>query len=206
MKRGPFLRNLLFCKISWNQFTTYLTLQEKAGNKDHKIKNRIESWLKDAEEDAEKAEMYLDKKRERGNNKGDNTSSDTTKIVPKTDVLKAMETVEVASGERDKRKKTPPGPGDDRKRLIRELGRKPSEEKVSLYVRKPSEEENGNNNSANNAGSKSKQFMDNMARRSMEVPTEFLNTIQEEKPDANKPSTGQQIAKKYPFNRYVLTT
>ena len=30
--------------------------------------------------------------------------------------------------------------GEDRKRLIRELGRKPSEEKVSLYVRKPSNE------------------------------------------------------------------
>ena len=35
-----------------------------------------------------------------------------------------METIEVASGERDKRKKTPPGSGEDRKRLIRELGRK----------------------------------------------------------------------------------
>ena len=34
-------------------------------DKSHKIKNRIESWLKDAEVDAEKAEMYLDKKREK---------------------------------------------------------------------------------------------------------------------------------------------
>ena len=109
-----------------------------------------------------------------------------------------METVEVASGERDKRKKTPPGSGDDRKRLIRELGRKPSEEKVSLYVRKASEEEQEQNNP-----SKSKQFMDSMARRSMEIPTEFLNTIQEEKQPQKKNSPGQQIAKKYPFNRLV---
>ena len=121
---------------------------------DKNMKNRVESWLQESEEDAKKAEMYLDKKRER--KAGDKENPDTTKIgtkkeknamsflwkfpyfrlkivirfhefflsVPKTNVLKAMETIEVASGERDKRKKTPPGSGEDRKRLIRELGRK----------------------------------------------------------------------------------
>ena len=49
--------------------------------------------------------------------------------------------------------------GEDRKRLIRELGRKPSEEKVSLYVRKPSEEQKDVENTT------TKKFMDSMARR-----------------------------------------
>ena len=35
----------------------------------------------------------------------------------------------------------------------------------------------------------------------MEVPADFLDTISEEKNEANKPTPGQQIAKKYPFNR-----
>ena len=47
--------------------------------------------------------------------------------------------------------------------------------------------------------------MDSMAQKSqMEVPTEFLNTIREEKLE-NKPATSTtepQITKKYPFNRY----
>ena len=34
----------------------------------------------------------------------------------------------------------------------------------------------------------------------MEVPADFLDTISEEK-NENKPTPGQQIAKKYPFNR-----
>ena len=38
------------------------------------------------------------------------------------------------------------------------------------------------------------------SRRSMEVPADFLDTISEEK-NENKQTTGQQIAKKYPFNR-----
>ena len=76
--------------------------------KSDKIKNRIESWLKDAEEDAEKAEMYLDKKREIKHTNG----KKSTDIVPPTDVLKAMQVVEDASESREKanpRKKTPPG-------------------------------------------------------------------------------------------------
>merc|ERR1712223_266110 len=73
-------------------------------------------------------------------------------------------------------------------------GRKPSEEKVSLYVRKPSEEQKDVENTT------TKKFMDSMARRSMEVPADFLDTISEEK-NENKQTTGQQIAKKYPFNR-----
>ena len=72
------------------------------------FKNRIESWAKSAEQDAEKAETYLDKKREI---KGAKKSS-VTNIVPETDVMKAMEVVEDASGLREQanpRKKTPPG-------------------------------------------------------------------------------------------------
>ena len=96
--------------------------------------------------------------------------------------------------------------GDDRKKLIRELGRKPSEERVSLYVRKPSDQnEDTSHSSSQNQQtsedqSRAKKFMDSMARRSMEVPADFLDTIKEEKLE-NKPTTGQQIAKKYPFNR-----
>ena len=76
-------------------------------------------------------------------------------------------------------------------------------------MRKASEEQE-EDNTANNAeqqqqNSKSKQFMDSMAQKSqMEVPTEFLNTIREEKLE-NKPAasttTEPQITKKYPFNR-----
>ena len=80
----------------------------KDQEKPEKIKNRIESWLKGAEEDAEKAELYLDKKRDiKVNKKGS-----ATDLVPQTDVLKALEAVEDANGLREKanpRKKTPPG-------------------------------------------------------------------------------------------------
>ncbi len=182
---------------------------------DKKIKNRIESWLKDAEEDAEKAEMYLDKKKEmKGQTLSNNNkkASATELLPPATDVFKAMEAVEDASESREKanpRKKTPPGStSEDRKRLIRELGRKPSEEKVSLYVRKPSNEPSEEASEASSEpqstgdqNSRAKKFMDSM-RRSMEVPADFLDTIKEEKgQDPNKPTPGQQIAKKYPFNR-----
>ena len=90
--------------------------------------------------------------------------------------------------------------GEDRKRLIRELGRKPSEEKVSLYVRKPSNETEEKEQKQEQEQSRAKKFIDSMARRSMEVPADFLDTIREEK-NENKQTTGQQIAKKYPFNR-----
>ena len=47
--------------------------------------------------------------------------------------------------------------------------------------------------------------MDSMAQKSqMEVPTEFLNTIREEKHENKQPATSTiepQITKKYPFNR-----
>ena len=79
------------------------------------------------------------------------------------------------------------------------MGRKPSEEKVSLYVRKESNEvkESDEDEKDPKRGATTKKFMDSMARKSMEVPADFLDTIKEEKTE--KP--GQQIAKKYPFNR-----
>ena len=160
----------------------------EVADKSGKIKNRLNTWLKDAEDDAEKAQLYLDKKREIKGKK-----SSVKDIVPPTDIIKAMEVVE-DHNLANPRKKTPPGPGgEDRKKLIRELGRKPSEEKVSLYVRKASEENEQEEN-------KAKKFLDSMARKSLEVPADFLDTIKEEKNEV-KPSTGQQIAKKYPFNR-----
>ena len=61
------------------------------------------------------------------------------------------------------------------------------------------------NNAEQQQNSKSKQFMDSMAQKSqMEVPTEFLNTIREEKHENKQPATSTiepQITKKYPFNR-----
>ena len=45
---------------------------------DKNMKNRVESWLQESEEDAKKAELYLDKKRER--KAGDKENPDTTKI------------------------------------------------------------------------------------------------------------------------------
>ena len=61
------------------------------------------------------------------------------------------------------------------------------------------------NNAEQQQNSKSKQFMDSMAQKSqMEVPTEFLNTIREEKHENKQPATSAiepQITKKYPFNR-----
>ena len=51
------------------------------------FKNRIQSWLRDAEEDAEKADAYLDKKR-------DLKKESKRDIVDKTDVIKTMEAIE----------------------------------------------------------------------------------------------------------------
>ena len=51
------------------------------------FKNRIQSWLRDAEEDAEKADQYLDKKREK-------KKESKRDIVDKTDVIKTMEAIE----------------------------------------------------------------------------------------------------------------
>ena len=74
------------------------------------FKNRIDKWAKDAEQDAEIGAKYLDKKREIKSSVGQNGAKKS--IVPETDVMKAMEVVEDASGLREAanpRKKTPPG-------------------------------------------------------------------------------------------------
>ena len=64
------------------------------------IKSRIESWLKDAEEDADKAEKYLDKKkaniqrRESGSSfkrKQEHKLAAASSVAKQTDVLKALE-------------------------------------------------------------------------------------------------------------------
>ena len=64
------------------------------------IKTRIESWLKDAEEDADKAEKYLDKKkaniqrRESGSSfkrKQEHKLAAASSVAKQTDVLKALE-------------------------------------------------------------------------------------------------------------------
>ena len=103
------------------------------------------------------------------------------------------------------------------------MGRRPSEDKIALYVRKPSNEAN-NTASAPKADSlkangeakmrdkkpplddsKKNQFLQDMARRSLEVPTDFLDKIDEEKKAASDNRTaledGISPAKKYPFNR-----
>ena len=155
-----------------------------------------------------------------------------SKIVGKMDVISAMEAVEDASGQHNARKKTPPSGSsqDEKKRLIRELGRKPSEEKVSLYVRKPSLEKPATSTPSQqqqpstqqqqqqqkDETSRAQKFLDSMARRSTEVPTDFLNTIEEERtksPEYLNGSTttngenttmGKILAKKYPFNRLLF--
>ena len=126
---------------------------------------------------------------------------DATKIVANTDVIKAMETISSTASNGNSRRKTPPKEDAERKKqLIRDLGRKPSTEKVSLYVRKPSiaaqEPVDPSPATTSSSPDKAKAFMDSMARRSMEVPTDFLKTIEEEKKEKN-PLAG----KKYPFNR-----
>jgi hypothetical protein len=91
------------------------------------------------------------------------------------------------------------------KNIFRELGRKPSEERVSLYVRKPSIDAAATSKASPEPENKTKQLLDSMAvRRSMEVPTEFLKTIEEEKSSARpqkKSAAAADVPKKFPFNR-----
>ena len=76
-----------------------------------------------------------------------------------------------------KRKKTPPGATSEterKKQLIRALGRKPSEERVSVYVRKSSVTGDHSasvspKNSPTEPENKTKQFMDSMAARNRQV-------------------------------------
>lgn len=101
------------------------------------------------------------------------------------------------------------------------MGRRPSEDKIALYVRKPSNETSpqANKNEASKANgdvklrdkkppiddSKKNQFLQDMARRSLEVPTDFLDKIDEEKKAVSDNRTalddGISSNKKYPFNR-----
>ena len=146
------------------------------------------------------------------------------------------------------RKKTPPSGTQkssekpkSKHEMIKELGRRPSQETISLYTRKNSqslspterrsespekslsEERKSPSVERDSLPTASKQFM--MDRRSMEVPTDILNTIQEERTkspsdqgsnDGRKDSSGsvsslsnqnttvgQRLAdrRKFPFNR-----
>ena len=202
------------------------------------FKKRVESWLKDSEDDVTKADEYLEKKKEIKATRGSNTdlksggyfvnqhllvkintlfvvgktlgtlhedkSLDTKKIVSKTDVISAMEAIEGASiKDKGLRKRTPPSHEDMKKKaLIRSLGRKPSEDKLALYVRKPSADKNEDSSvkmrdkKPSSDDSKKSQFLQDMARRSLEVPTDFLDKIEEE-----KKSTLDTNNKKYPFHR-----
>ncbi len=106
--------------------------------KSSQIKNRVEKWLKGAEEDASKAELYLGKKM-LGKQPSPLARNGITlkylvsgciekvcislgggevnsRLVDTTDVIKAMETVEKAAGNR---KKTPPSDIEKKKMLIR---------------------------------------------------------------------------------------
>ena len=49
--------------------------------------------------------------------------------------------------------------------------------------------------------SKKSQFLQDMARRSLEVPTDFLDKIEEEKKTSNSNGSSNSLGKKYPFNR-----
>jgi len=196
--------------------------------KTKEIKRRVESWLKDSEEDANKAGEYLDKKREKKTLRGSNSDLknggglgtlhedkplDAKTIVANTDVISAMEAIEGASlREKQPRKKTPPlseKEEERKKALIRSLGRRPSEDKVALYVRKQSSEtkepEKAEPVKLRQApdSSKKEKFLVDMARRSLEVPTDFLDKIDEEKknPKAQDPVDRNNLPKKYPFNR-----
>merc|ERR1719510_2511761 len=113
-----------------------------------------------------------------------------------------MEAIEGAAiKDKTHRKRTPPSNEDMKKKaLIRSLGRKPSEDKLALYVRKTSNETNGDvkmRDKKSSDDSKKSQFLQDMARRSLEVPTDFLDKIEEEK----KTSNSNSLSKKYPFNR-----
>ena len=130
-------------------------------------------------------------------------SLDTKKIVSKTDVISAMEAVEGAAiKDKGLRKRTPPSHEDMKKKaLIRSLGRKPSEDKLALYVRKPSSENSEETSvklrdkKSSSGDSKKSQFLQDMARRSLEVPTDFLDKIEEEK------KSTLETGKKFPFHR-----
>jgi len=151
---------------------------------------------------------------------------DANTIVSKTDVISAMEAIEGASQDKQPRKKTPPSHEEVKKKaLIRSLGRKPSDDRVSLYVRKPSNEtktlsSNTNTNASETESvkmrdkkpatddSKKNQFLQEMARRSLEVPTDFLDKIDEEKKAVVTESESKNVSpqesvtdKKYPFKR-----
>jgi len=207
--------------------------------KTKEIKKRVESWLKDSEEDTKKAEEYLDKKRDIKTYRGSNSDlknskglgtlhedkpMDANTIVSNTDVISAMEAIEGASQDKQPRKKTPPSHEDVKKKaLIRSLGRKPSDDRVSLYVRKPSNETkplSSNTNASETESvkirdkkpatddSKKTKFLQEMARRSLEIPTDFLDKIDEEKKaliaesDSKKASPLEGVTdKKYPFKR-----
>ena len=105
--------------------------------------------------------------------------------------------VEDASAKSEKRKKTPPDMSqDDRRRLVQELGRKPSQEKVSLYVKsntagssnkqaedsgagpEPVESKSagggGDVNGQPSSSTKARQMIESMSRRSVDVPTDIL--------------------------------
>ena len=171
----------------------------------------------------------------------------SAKVAAKTDILRTIDMVEDASAKAENgRKKTPPSGTKktstkerNKSDIIKELGRRPSQETISLYTRKNSHASNGDRRSESpekrlseerkspsverdSLASSSKQFM--MDRRSMEVPTDILNTIQEERTkspsdagdntNSRKDSTesetngtnmtvGQRLAdrRKFPFNR-----
>merc|ERR1719436_2202744 len=114
-----------------------------------------------------------------------------------------MEAIEGENNKKTFRKRTPPSHEDMKKKaLIRSLGRKPSEDKIALYVRKPSADNKEDSqvkmrDKKSSDDSKKSQFLQDMARRSLEVPTDFLDKIEEEK----KSSNSNSLSKKYPFNR-----
>merc|ERR1719400_2475507 len=126
-----------------------------------------------------------------------------------TDVISAMEAIEGAAiKDKTPRKRTPPSNEDMKKKaLIRSLGRKPSEDKLALYVRKTSAEASGGDVKMRDKklsdDSKKSQFLQDMARRSVEVPTDFLDKIEEEKKTRleGSNSNSNSLGKKYPFNR-----
>merc|ERR1719412_2782419 len=133
-----------------------------------------------------------------------------------------MEVIEGASN-KTPRKRTPPSSEDMKKKaLIRSLGRKPSEDKIALYVRKTSNDSGHLASKPEPAklkgevklrekkppldDSKKNQFLQDMARRSLEVPTDFLDKIDEEKKSADDNRLAMEtnnsgLNKKYPFNR-----
>ena len=92
-----------------------------------------------------------------------------------------MEAIEGAAI-KEKRKRTPPSNKDsDKKSLIRSLGRKPSEDKLALYVRKPSTDNNVEDVKMRDKkpgdDSKKDKFLKDMARRSNEIETDFLDKM-----------------------------